>query len=77
MGAKVQTASASQQQPQPPSAAISESNGDTEMLAASRTDLQELLQRRGESETPGRDTLSLLLSLRGPLARRAVWQHEL
>lgn len=45
---KIQLASASQPQPPPPSAAVTESNGDTEMLQAPKTDIQELLQKQGE-----------------------------
>lgn len=45
---KIQMASASQQQPQPPCAAVTESNGDAEKLLAPKTDLHELLQKQGE-----------------------------
>lgn len=48
MGTKTQMASVSQQ-PQPPSAAVTERNGDAEMLLAPKTDIQELLQKQGEA----------------------------
>lgn len=37
------------QQPPPASAAVTDSNGDAETPLSSKTDLQELLQRQGES----------------------------
>lgn len=53
LGLKIQIASASQQQQQqpqsPPSTEDPERNGDTEKLLEPKTDIQELLQRQGET----------------------------